>query len=310
MNAGLAVDLPQLAAVRRRRHRPVPHRTAIHGGVALSRGPRSRKQLYRSVLKAAGGKTGHLPHARYRRRQGAALFGDAVQEENPALGWRAIRLSLDRPGLLPHADPGAAEGIGRARAARSCCRWSPRCASIARRAQSSTARVAILSRLRPPAAGKPQAWRDDRGAGAAVAARRADGRGRFRLGRLQRPVPVRHGGRPRQSAHVEPLRSACRGRSCACCAQIVARRQQHGKPVTLCGELAGRPLPAMALIGHRLPLAFDVAGLHRPGQGDAARTRCRQAFARCSCRRSKSRSAGRRSANCCIDFADSHGIHY
>ena len=32
-----------------------------------------------------------------------------VEEENPALGWRAIRLGLDRPGLL--AQPGA----------RTCC---------------------------------------------------------------------------------------------------------------------------------------------------------------------------------------------
>ena len=27
-------------------------------------------------------------------------FKGAIQEENPALGWRAIRLTLDRPGLL------------------------------------------------------------------------------------------------------------------------------------------------------------------------------------------------------------------
>jgi phosphotransferase system enzyme I (PtsP) len=27
-------------------------------------------------------------------------YMDAVEEENPALGWRAIRLGLDRPGLL------------------------------------------------------------------------------------------------------------------------------------------------------------------------------------------------------------------
>jgi phosphotransferase system, enzyme I, PtsP len=30
---------------------------------------------------------------------------------------------------------------------------------------------------------------------------------------------------------------------------IVAAGEKHGKPVTLCGELAGRPLSAMALIG-------------------------------------------------------------
>ena len=31
--------------------------------------------------------------------------------------------------------------------------------------------------------------------------------------------------------------------------QIVEAGEKHGKPVTLCGELAGRPLSAMALIG-------------------------------------------------------------
>ena len=58
---------------RRRRHRPVPHRAAIHGGAefpaleravyALSRGARCRRR-----------QAGDLPHARYRRRQGAALY--------------------------------------------------------------------------------------------------------------------------------------------------------------------------------------------------------------------------------------------
>ena len=63
--------------------------------------PRAAEQfsLYRAVLDAAGGKP-----VTFRTLD---IGGDKVlpymrniEEENPALGWRAIRLGLDRPGLL------------------------------------------------------------------------------------------------------------------------------------------------------------------------------------------------------------------
>jgi phosphotransferase system enzyme I (PtsP) len=98
LNAGLLVDLPHLAE-------------SGAAGIGLFRTelqfmiaaafPRTSEQLslYRSVLEAAGerpvtfrtldiGGDKVLPYMR------------AVEEENPALGWRAIRLGLDRPGLL------------------------------------------------------------------------------------------------------------------------------------------------------------------------------------------------------------------
>jgi phosphotransferase system enzyme I (PtsP) len=80
-----------------------------------------------------------------------------------------------------------------------------------------------------------------------VPARRTDEGGRFRLGRLQRSVPVRHGGRPRQ--HAWPTASTrCRRRSCGCCADRRCRRpQQHaGDAVRRTGRQADS---AMALIG-------------------------------------------------------------
>ena len=100
MNAGLAVDLPQLAE-------------AGAAGIGLFRTelqfmvastfPRAEAQeeLYRDVLDAAArqpvtfrtidiGGDKVLPYFK----------GSAQEEENPALGWRAIRLTLDRPGLL------------------------------------------------------------------------------------------------------------------------------------------------------------------------------------------------------------------
>jgi phosphotransferase system enzyme I (PtsP) len=98
INAGLLVDLPHIAETGA-------------GGIGLFRTelqfmiatemPRISEQLslYRSVLDAAGDKP-----VTFRTLD---IGGDKVlpymraeTEENPALGWRAIRLGLDRPGLM------------------------------------------------------------------------------------------------------------------------------------------------------------------------------------------------------------------
>jgi len=98
LNAGLSVDLPHIA-------------DTGAGGIGLFRTelqfmvapnfPRTSEQytLYRAVLDAAGDKP-----VTFRTLD---IGGDKVlpymrnvEEENPALGWRAIRLGLDRPGLL------------------------------------------------------------------------------------------------------------------------------------------------------------------------------------------------------------------
>ena len=98
INAGLAVDLPHVqetgaAGIGL-------FRTELQFMVAASF-PRSAEQfsLYRAVLDAAGDKP-----VTFRTLD---IGGDKVlpfmrnfEEENPALGWRAIRLGLDRPGLL------------------------------------------------------------------------------------------------------------------------------------------------------------------------------------------------------------------
>ncbi len=98
MNAGLLVDLPHLA-------------DSGADGIGLFRTelqfmisstmPKGEEQesFYRNVLKQAAGRP-----VTFRTLD---IGGDKVvpyfrsqEEENPALGWRAIRLSLDRPGLL------------------------------------------------------------------------------------------------------------------------------------------------------------------------------------------------------------------
>jgi len=98
INAGLSVDLPHIE-------------DTGAGGIGLFRTelqfmvapsfPRTTEQysLYRAVLYGAGDKP-----VTFRTLD---IGGDKVlpymrnvEEENPALGWRAIRLGLDRPGLL------------------------------------------------------------------------------------------------------------------------------------------------------------------------------------------------------------------
>jgi phosphotransferase system enzyme I (PtsP) len=99
MNAGLAVDLPQLAE-------------AGAAGIGLFRTelqfmvastfPRAEAQekLYRDVLDAARGKPVTFRTIDIGGDKVLPYFKGSIQEENPALGWRAIRLTLDRPGLL------------------------------------------------------------------------------------------------------------------------------------------------------------------------------------------------------------------
>src|SRR5271165_2223153 len=98
INAGLAVDLPHIQETGA--CGIGLFRTELQFMVSASL-PRSAEQfsLYRAVLDAAGEKP-----VTFRTLD---IGGDKVlpfmrnfEEENPALGWRAIRLGLDRPGLL------------------------------------------------------------------------------------------------------------------------------------------------------------------------------------------------------------------
>ena len=98
MNAGLIVDLQHMAETG-----AVSiglFRTEIQFMVA-NRFPRMREQelLYRSILEAADGRP-----VTFRTLDIGSdkilPYMDKVEEENPALGWRAIRIGLDRPALL------------------------------------------------------------------------------------------------------------------------------------------------------------------------------------------------------------------
>lgn len=100
LNAGLLVDLPQLAESGA--EGIGLFRTELQFMVASTLpSQRDQTQLYSAVLDAAGerpvvfrtldiGGDKILPYMKVER------------EENPALGWRALRIALDRPSLLRH----------------------------------------------------------------------------------------------------------------------------------------------------------------------------------------------------------------
>ncbi|WP_075291511.1 phosphoenolpyruvate--protein phosphotransferase [Pararhizobium arenae] len=98
MNAGLLVDLPQLAESGA--EGIGLFRTELQFMIASTM-PKMEDQeaFYRNVMKQAGGKPVTFRTLDIGGDKVVPYFR-AAEEENPALGWRAIRLSLDRPGLL------------------------------------------------------------------------------------------------------------------------------------------------------------------------------------------------------------------
>ena len=247
INAGLLVDLPHLAE-------------AGAAGVGLFRTelqfmvvstmPRLDEQVkvYRQVLEAAKGV------ATFRTLD---IGGDKIlpymdravhdMEENPSLGWRAIRIALDRPALLRYqlrALLAAARGydlnvlfpmiseVSEFTAARA---WLDREISRARKLnQDLPKRVKAGAMLEVPAL----IWQLDRllplvdflsiGSNDLLQFLFASDRGNTRLsGRYdEMGLPV-----------LRALRDIHRA------------AEKYGVPVTLCGELASTPLAALAAIG-------------------------------------------------------------
>jgi phosphotransferase system enzyme I (PtsP) len=98
MNAGLMVDLPQLDESGA--EGIGLFRTELQFMIASTM-PRMEEQeaFYRNVIKQAAGRPVTFRTLDIGGDKVVPYFR-AAEEENPALGWRAIRLSLDRPGLL------------------------------------------------------------------------------------------------------------------------------------------------------------------------------------------------------------------
>ena len=291
MNAGLVVDLPHLDETGAQSIGLF--RTELQFMLAL-RFPRLSAQelLYRTVLDAAG--------ARPVTFRTLDIGGDKVlpymkgpEEENPALGWRAIRIGLDKPALLRTQ----LRAMLRAGAGRSLRVMLPMVSSVARirrRARLAGARACVLRSSRTGAPGRSKLgvmvevpallWQLDE------IAERVDF---LSVGSNDLQQYLYAADRDNKRV-AEPLRQPV-GRLPARAEGDRRRRRRHDKPVTLCGEMGGRPLEAMTLValGYRglsmsaaalgpikaMVLSLDAAEVTREveallaGSGDAASLR-------------------------------------
>jgi phosphotransferase system enzyme I (PtsP) len=249
LNAGLLVDLPHIAETG-----AVGiglFRTELQFMIA-SAFPRTNEQLklYRSVLDAAGdrpvvfrtldiGGDKVLPYMR------------AIEEENPALGWRAIRLGLDRPGLLRSQ----IRALLRAATGRELRLIFPMVSAVEEFDRARHIVERELTHLRRHGHDLPE--RVLVGVMLEVPALL------FQLEELFAKVDfasvgsndlvqflfAADRGNPRVADRFDSLSPASL-RALKLIADAAAR---HGKPVTLCGEIASHPLEALALaaIGYR-----------------------------------------------------------
>ncbi len=203
LNAGLLVDLPHIAETGA--SGIGLFRTELQFMVTPSL-PRIGEQLslYRQVLDAAedrpvtfrtldigGDKV--LPYMRFE------------EEENPALGYRAIRLGLDRPGLLRSQ----IRALLDAAADRELRIMFPMVTTVDEFDQAKGFVERELTHLRRHGHTLARAGacrRHGGGAGTALSARRIARARRFPVDRLERPGAVHVRGRPQQCAARQPLR--------------------------------------------------------------------------------------------------------
>jgi phosphotransferase system enzyme I (PtsP) len=259
INAGLAVDLPHLeetgaAGIGL-------FRTELQFMVAATF-PRAAEQfaLYRTVLDAANGKP-----VTFRTLD---IGGDKilpymrnVVEENPALGWRAIRLGLDRPALLRSQ----IRALLRAAAGRALTMMFPMVAMVEEFDEAKALVERELTHLRRHGHRLPE--RVDVGSMVEVPSLL------YQLDELLARVDflsvgsndlvqffyAADRGNTRVAARFDPISvPALRALK-----QIVTKAKAHGKPVAVCGELASRPIGALTLValGYRsLSLAPSAIG--------------------------------------------------
>jgi phosphotransferase system enzyme I (PtsP) len=214
--------------------------------------PRTRDQLalYRSVLDAAGkrpvtfrtldiGGDKVLPYMR------------SVEEENPALGWRAIRVGLDRPGLLRIQIRALLKAAG----GRGLKLMFPMIAAVDEFDQAKALVERELAHLRRHGHALP--LRVEVGTMLEVPSLL------FQLDELLSRVDflsvgsndllqflhAADRGNARVSERFDPLSAPVLRAFRA----IADAARVHNKPVTLCGELASKPIGALALvaIGYR-----------------------------------------------------------
>jgi phosphotransferase system enzyme I (PtsP) len=244
INAGLAIDLPHIeetgaAGIGL-------FRTELQFMVANTF-PRTQEQfaLYRSVLDAAGKKP-----VTFRTLD---IGGDKVlpymrnvEEENPALGWRAIRLGLDRPGLLRSQ----LRALLRASGGRELRLMFPMIAMVEEFDKAKALAELELTHLRRH--GHPLPERIEIGAMLEVPSLL------FQLDELLERVDflsvgsndlmqflyAADRGNARVSARFDPISTPM----LRILRDVADKGRQYKKAVTLCGELASKPIGALALV--------------------------------------------------------------
>jgi phosphotransferase system enzyme I (PtsP) len=259
INAGLAVDLPHIeetgaAGIGL-------FRTELQFMVAASF-PRTAEQfgLYRAVLDAAGEKP-----VTFRTLD---IGGDKVlpymrnvEEENPALGWRAIRLGLDRPGLLR----AQVRALLRAGGGRNLRLMFPMVATVEEFDEAKGLVERELTHLRRHGHKLPE--RVDVGTMVEVPSLL------YQLDELLERVDFLSVGSndlvqffyaaDRSNKRVADRFDAISVPILRALRDITRKAAAYDKPVTLCGEMASQPLSALALvaIGYRaLSLAPTAVG--------------------------------------------------
>ena len=244
LNAGLVVDLPHITETGAAGIGLF--RTELQFMVASSMPRVSEQQsLYRSVLDAAEGRPvvfrtldiggdKILPYMRN------------VAEENPALGWRAIRLGLDRPGLLRSQ----VRALLRAAAGRELKLMFPMVAAVHEFDEGKTLVERELTHLRRHGHRLPD--RVEIGTMVEVPALL------YQLDELLERVDFLSVGSndlmqflyavDRGNARVADRFDTLSRPVLAALKAIVDKGRAYGKPVTLCGELASKPIGALALV--------------------------------------------------------------
>jgi phosphotransferase system enzyme I (PtsP) len=203
-------------------------------------------RIYKAILDAAGERPVVF--------RSLDVGGDKVlpyfrvsKEENPALGWRAIRMALDRPALFRTQ----IRALLRAAQGRELRIMLPMIADVAELVAARSLidkEVLILKRH-----GRPEPKRLLVGAMIEVPSL---------LWQLDRVLPLADFASVGSNDLMQFLFAADRGnmrvadrfdrlnpaalKALAC---IVEAAERHQVPLTLCGEMAGRPLEAMAVIG-------------------------------------------------------------
>ena len=185
------------------------------------------------------------------------LPGMELEEENPAMGWRSIRVGLDRPALLRRQLRALLLAAGGPPALRDVSDDRDR-VRVSRRPVVAARRSEARSPGSRTALDRHHAG-DSRADVAAAGAAGTDG---LHFGGLQRPAPVPVRGRPECPWAVQPLRPALARRSCDLLEQLVGQASAAGVPVSLCGEAASRPLDALVLVGLGLTtLSMPATGI-------------------------------------------------